>query len=68
MNKDLHYFSSDVKYRFVFDVMVGWWPKTLCQLMAISPEHAPFRPVPAYHIALPEPKDYGSPVLILLSL
>jgi len=42
--------------------MVGWWPKTLCQLMAISPEHAPFRPVPAYHIALPEPKDYGSPV------
>jgi hypothetical protein len=42
------------------DVMVGWWPETLCQLMAISPKHVPFRPVPAYHIALPEPKDYGS--------
>ncbi|NUK31990.1 hypothetical protein HT574_18550 [Parageobacillus sp. VR-IP] len=43
------------------DVMVGWWPEMLCQLMAIPPKHAPSRPVPAYHIALPDPKDYGSP-------
>jgi hypothetical protein len=42
------------------DVMVGWWPETLCQLMAISPKPAPFRLGPAYHIALPKPKDYGS--------